>query len=41
MPLTLVTWNLKGSNGPDLAAVAAHLRAVDADVVALQEVHTA
>jgi endonuclease/exonuclease/phosphatase family metal-dependent hydrolase len=38
MPLTLVTWNLKGSNRHDVAAVAAHLRAVGADVVALQEV---
>lgn len=37
VPLTLVTWNLKGSAGPDLAVVAAHLRAVGADVVALQE----
>src|SRR5918995_4902540 len=38
MPFTLVTWILKGSNGPDVAAVAAHIRAVGADVVALQEV---
>jgi endonuclease/exonuclease/phosphatase family metal-dependent hydrolase len=35
--LTVVTWNLKGSAGPDLATVAAHLRDVGADVVALQE----
>jgi endonuclease/exonuclease/phosphatase family metal-dependent hydrolase len=36
--LTVVTWNLKGSLGPDLAAVAGHLRTAGADVVALQEV---
>jgi endonuclease/exonuclease/phosphatase family metal-dependent hydrolase len=35
--LTVVTWNLKGSAGPDLAVVAEHLRKVGADVVALQE----
>lgn len=35
---TLVSWNLKGSAGPDLAAIAEHLRAEGADVVALQEV---
>jgi endonuclease/exonuclease/phosphatase family metal-dependent hydrolase len=35
---TLVTWNLKGSENPDTRAVAAHLRAAGADVVALQEV---
>lgn len=35
---TLVTWNLKGSANPDTAAVADHLRAAGADVVALQEV---
>lgn len=35
--LTLVTWNLKGSAGPALAVVSDHLRAVGADVVALQE----
>jgi endonuclease/exonuclease/phosphatase family metal-dependent hydrolase len=35
--LTVVTWNLKGSAGPDLAVVAEHLRRVGADVVALQE----
>jgi endonuclease/exonuclease/phosphatase family metal-dependent hydrolase len=36
--LTLVTWNLKGSEGPDLAAVADHLAAAGADLVVLQEV---
>jgi endonuclease/exonuclease/phosphatase family metal-dependent hydrolase len=36
--LTLVTWNLKGSEGPDLEVVAAHLRDVDARIVVLQEV---
>jgi endonuclease/exonuclease/phosphatase family metal-dependent hydrolase len=35
---TLVTWNLKGSAGPDLDGVIDHLRAEGADVVALQEV---
>lgn len=38
MPTTLVSWNLKGSGNPDTAAIAAHLRAEGADVVALQEV---
>jgi endonuclease/exonuclease/phosphatase family metal-dependent hydrolase len=38
VPLTIATWNLKGSKGVDVAAVAAHLRAVGADVVTLQEV---
>ena len=38
MLTTLVTWNLKGSAGPDTAAVVAHLRAEGADVVVLQEV---
>lgn len=33
-----MTWNLKGSAGPDLAGVISHLRAEGADVVALQEV---
>jgi endonuclease/exonuclease/phosphatase family metal-dependent hydrolase len=36
--LTVTTWNLQGSAGPDLAAVAAHLREAAADVVLLQEV---
>jgi endonuclease/exonuclease/phosphatase family metal-dependent hydrolase len=36
--LRLVTWNLKGSDGLDVAAVAGHIRAAGADVVALQEV---
>jgi endonuclease/exonuclease/phosphatase family metal-dependent hydrolase len=35
---TLVSWNLKGSAGPDVAGVVDHLRAQAADVVALQEV---
>jgi endonuclease/exonuclease/phosphatase family metal-dependent hydrolase len=35
---TLVSWNLKGSAGPDIDAVVAYLRAEGADVVALQEV---
>lgn len=35
---TVVTWNLRGAARPDLAAVADHLRAWDADVVVLQEV---
>jgi endonuclease/exonuclease/phosphatase family metal-dependent hydrolase len=38
VPTTVVTWNLKGSAGPDTTAVAEHLRAEGADVVALQEV---
>lgn len=38
MLTTLVSWNLKGSAGPDTHAVVAHLRAEGADVVALQEV---
>lgn len=33
-----MTWNLKGSAGPDLGGVIDHLRAEGADVVALQEV---
>lgn len=36
--LTVVTWNLQGSRGVDVDAVAAHVRAVEADVLALQEV---
>jgi endonuclease/exonuclease/phosphatase family metal-dependent hydrolase len=36
--LAVLTWNLKGSAGVDTAAVAAHARAVGADVLALQEV---
>jgi endonuclease/exonuclease/phosphatase family metal-dependent hydrolase len=36
--ITIVTWNLKGSAGSDLAAAADHLRAIAADVVVLQEV---
>lgn len=35
---TIVTWNLKGSAGPDVAGVVDHLRAEGADIVALQEV---
>lgn len=38
MELTLLTWNLKGSRGPDVAAVVDHARTVGADVLALQEV---
>lgn len=38
MRLAIVTWNLKGSKGVDVAAVARHLGAVGADVVVLQEV---
>ena len=38
MRLAVLTWNLKGSAGVDTAAVAAHARAVGADVMALQEV---
>ena len=38
VPTTLVTWNLKGSAGPDTRAIAAHLRSEGADVVVLQEV---
>jgi endonuclease/exonuclease/phosphatase family metal-dependent hydrolase len=36
--LTLLTWNLKGSQGPDTRAVVDHLRDSHADLVALQEV---
>lgn len=36
--LRVVTWNLKGSARPDIGAVAAHLRDVGADVVAVQEI---
>jgi endonuclease/exonuclease/phosphatase family metal-dependent hydrolase len=36
--LTIVTWNLKGSKGVDVAAVARHLRGEGAAVVVLQEV---
>jgi endonuclease/exonuclease/phosphatase family metal-dependent hydrolase len=36
--LRLLTWNLKGSTGVDVARVAAHTRAAGADVVTLQEV---
>jgi endonuclease/exonuclease/phosphatase family metal-dependent hydrolase len=35
---TLVSWNLKGSAGPDIGTVVGHLRDVGADVVGLQEV---
>lgn len=34
----VVTWNILGAKDPDLTAIAAHLRASRADVVALQEV---
>lgn len=36
--LTVVTWNLRGRSRPDVPGAARHLRAVGADVVALQEV---
>lgn len=36
--LTVVTWNLRGRSRPDVPAAARHLRAVGADVVAVQEV---
>jgi endonuclease/exonuclease/phosphatase family metal-dependent hydrolase len=35
---TLVTWNLKGSDNPDVQPVADHLRTEGADIVVLQEV---
>lgn len=38
MPLTLVSWNLKGSKGVDIRAVVDHIEAAGADVVVLQEV---
>lgn len=38
MRLRLLTWNLKGSLGVDVARVADHIRSAGADVVALQEV---
>lgn len=37
--IRVVTWNLRGRDRPDLAEVAAVLTDIDADVVALQEVH--
>lgn len=38
MALTVVTWNLKGSEQPDTVVVVEHARAVGADVLLLQEV---
>lgn len=38
MRLAVLTWNLKGSEAVDTAAVAAHAAAVGADVLVLQEV---
>jgi endonuclease/exonuclease/phosphatase family metal-dependent hydrolase len=38
MVVRILTWNLQGREGPDLEQVAAHVEAVGADVVALQEV---
>jgi endonuclease/exonuclease/phosphatase family metal-dependent hydrolase len=38
MPMTLVSWNLKGSKGVDTRAVVDHIEAAAADVVVLQEV---
>ena len=35
---TVTTWNLHGSTGPPIASVAARLRSLSPDVVALQEV---
>jgi endonuclease/exonuclease/phosphatase family metal-dependent hydrolase len=36
--LVVTTWNLQGSRGVDVDEVAAYLREVDSDIVALQEV---
>jgi endonuclease/exonuclease/phosphatase family metal-dependent hydrolase len=38
MPLTLLSWNLKGSKGVDVRAVVDHIEDVAADVVVFQEV---
>jgi len=38
VPTRVLTWNLQGREGPDLAAVAHVIRASGADVVGLQEV---
>ncbi|HEV8297325.1 MAG TPA: endonuclease/exonuclease/phosphatase family protein [Acidimicrobiales bacterium] len=38
MPLTLLTWNVQGRNGLDVAAVAARIQAIGAGLVLLQEV---
>jgi endonuclease/exonuclease/phosphatase family metal-dependent hydrolase len=38
MSLTLVSWNLKGSEGVDVRAVVDHIEAMAADVVVFQEV---
>lgn len=38
MRLVVTTWNLQGSSGVDVDEVTAHLREVDSDIVALQEV---
>lgn len=38
VPVRLLTWNLRGRDGPDLGAVAAHVSGSGADVVVLQEV---
>jgi endonuclease/exonuclease/phosphatase family metal-dependent hydrolase len=38
MPLTALTWNLKGSKGLDFAPVVAHIRSSGADVAMLQEI---
>jgi endonuclease/exonuclease/phosphatase family metal-dependent hydrolase len=35
---TVTTWNLHGADGPPIASVAARLRALTSDVIALQEV---
>lgn len=38
MVLTVLTWNLKGSDGPDMAVVADHVRTSGADVALFQEI---
>lgn len=41
MPLTLISWNLKGSKGVDVRGVVDHVEAAAADLVLLQEVQWA
>ena len=38
VPVRLLTWNLRGRDGPDLGEVAAHVSGSGVDVVVLQEV---
>ena len=38
MPVTLISWNLKGHAGPDAGAIACELRRLAPDLVVLQEV---